>query len=591
MKNKSRTFYQTMSTLGGKTISFEIDFLATTIDGREVYEVRREGFHYGYMAPEFLEALEKRDTYGQEKINKLFFDDPSNKNIMNQKIILDLPKHYDFSPRKISLHHTEYNEELGKTLTIKVAKDFRIKNQTFLEFDLNDKKLEAQAFYISNMDNSNKDLQGRTSRYSLNFQDNIASAVIIEHMGQIKDINLVLNMKKEGSISIRNSSISLPKAIINVDESLSLEDSKFSVQEDNGFMQEGNGITLDCGTLFLKNTNVHFKADMTLKSEDPKVNLVNIKAHDGLYLLDSHTTFMGENNFYELSISDPQKISQTPIEVLLCNVDAKSDIEYSPFNKAVGGGDNLVETKLKMSRSMLDNKDKTINLSGNVYIYDSSIENSGESELNISSSQMALSTLKDVSSLFNAYFYGAHVENLQLFNKNYKKGRDHDKPFYFGATDGCSGVLKNSSVELGSDDYFSLANKTSYKIESCNFSKGFNFINQVPEMNVLFSNCSFTGAKIKYDYNEFSDLFAIKNSEISGEIKTSSLEEISNSVIKQGLKNIDGLRKIRDSYIKNEVIPADYIKDDCLNQYNPSKDDSSKELQKASKSTEDLEIL
>ena len=53
-----------------------------------------------------------------------------------------------------------------------------------------------------------------------------------------------------------------------------------------------------------------------------------------------------------------------------------------------------------------------------------------------------------------------------------------------------------------------------------------------------------------------------------------------------------GLKKIRDSYIKNEVIPAGYIKDDCLNQYNPSKDDnSSKELQKASKSTEDLEIL
>ena len=542
MRNKSRTFYQTMSTLGGKTISFEIDFLATTIDGREVYEVRREGFHYGYMTPELVEALEKRDIYGQEKIDKLFFDDTFNKNKMYQKIILDLPKHYDFSPRKISLHHTEYSEELDKTLTIKVANDFRIKNQTFLEFDLNNSEIETQAFYISNMDNS-KDLQDRRSRYILKFQDNIASSIIIEHMGQIKDINLALNMKKEGSISIRNSSISLPKAIINIDESLSLEDSNFFVQEDNDFMQDGNGITLDCGTLFLKNTNVHFKADMTLKSEDPKVNLVSIKAHDGLYLLDSNATFMGENKFNQLSISDPQRISQTPIEVLLCNVDAKSDIEYVPFNKAVGGGDNLVELKLKMSRSMLDNKDKTINLSGNVYIYDSSIENSGESELNISSSQMALSTLKDVSSLFNAFFYGAHVENLQLFNRNYKKGHDHEKPFYFGATDGCSAVLKNSSVELGSDDCFSLANKTSYKIESCNFSKGFNFINQTPEMNVLFSNCSFTGAKINYDYNEFLDLFAIKNSEISGEIKTNSLEEISNSVIKQGLINVDGLKK------------------------------------------------
>jgi hypothetical protein len=588
MRNKSRTFYQTMSTLGGKTISFELDFLATTIDGREVYEVRREGFHYGYMTPELLEALEKRDTYGEEKINKLFFDDPSNKNKMNQKIILDLPKHYDFSPRKISLHHTEYSKELGKTLTIKVANDFRIKNQTFLEFDLNNSELETQAFFISNMDNS-KDLQGRRSRYNLNFQDNIASSIIIEHMGQIKDINLALNMKKEGSISIRNSSISLPNAVINVDENLSLEDSNFSVQEDNDFMQDGNGITLDCGTLFLKNTNVHFKADMTLKSEDPKVNLVSVKAHDGLYLLDSHTTFMGENKFNQLSISDPQRISQTPIEVLLCNVDAKSDIEYVPFNKAVGGGENLVELKLKMSRSMLDNKDKIINLSGDIYIADSSIENNGEGQLNISSINMASSTLKNVSSLFNAYFYFAHVENLQLLNKNYKKGRDNVKPFYFGATDSYSAVLKNSSVELGPNDCFCLAQKTSYKIENCNFYQNFSCC--ALTRKTFFSNSSFSNAYISLFYGDYYNL-SIKNSEINGEIRIVSLEEISNSVIKQGMRDVNGLKKIINSYIENETINANYVKNGSLEGYNSNKNIYSGEaLQKASKSTEDLEIL
>ena len=579
-----------MAVLGGEGISFDVDFIATVIDGRDVYEIKRGGLHYGYMTSELVEALETPDKTGNLKINKIYFADPSNKNEMNQKIILDLPKNYDFNPRKISLHHTEYSEELGKTLTVRVGEEFWIRNRTFLELNFNDNELEAQTFFISNTDNS-KDLQDRTSRYNLNFQDNIASTIIIEHMGQIKNMNLALNMKREGFITIRNSSISLPKAVINVDENLSLEESNFFIQDDE-LMKDGSGITLDCDTLYLKKANVYFEADKTLKSEDPKRNLVNIKAHNGLFLSNSNTIFMGENKFDKLDIDDPQRILQTPIDARFCNVDAKSVIEYSPFNKAVGGGDNRIEEKLKIYKTTLDNKDKIINLSGDIYIADSSIENNGEGQLNISSINMASSTLKNISSLFNAYFYFVHVENLQLLNKNYKKGHNISKPFYFGTTDGCSAVLKNSSVELGSDDCFSLANRTSYKIENCNFYKGFDFASQTPEMNVVFSNCSFTDAKIIYGYNEKPHLFTIQNSEISGEIKTNSLEEISNSVIKQGIVDKKGLKKITDSYIKNEVIPTDYIKDSCLNGYNSAKDDSSsKELQKASNSTEDLEIL
>lgn len=580
-----------MAVLGGEGISFDVDFIATVIDGRDVYEIKRGGLHYGYMTPELVEALEKPDKAGNLKINKIYFADPSNKNKMNQKIILDLPKCYDFNPRKISLHHTEYSEELGKAFTVRVGEEFWIRNRTFLEFNFNDSELEAQTFFISNTDNS-KDLQDRTSRYNLNFQDNIASSIIIEYMGQIKDINLSLNIKKEGSIIIRNSSISLPKAVINVDEHLSLEDSNCFIQDDDELMKDGSGITLDCDTLYLKKANVYFEADKTLRSEDPKRNLVNIKAHNGLFLSNSHTIFMGENKFDKLDIDDPQRILQTPIEARFCNVDAKSVIEYSPFNKAVGGGNNRIEAKLKIYKTILDNKDKIINLSGDIYITDSSIENDGEGQLNISSINMASSTLKNVSSLFNAYFYFAHVENLQLLNRNYKKGHNISKPFYFGTTDGCNAILKNSSVELGLNDCFSLANKTSYKIENCNFYKNFDFSSQTPEMNVVFSNCSFTDAKVAYGSNEKSSSFTIQNSEISGEIKTSSLEEISNSVIKQGIVDKNGLKKITDSYIKNEVIPADYIKDSCLNGYNSAKDDSSnKELQKVSKATEDLEIL
>jgi len=590
MKNKSITVYQKMAVLGGEAISFDVDFIATVIDGRDVYEIKRGGLHYGYMTPELVEALERPDKAGNLKINKIYFADPSNKNKMNQKIILDLPKCYDFNPRKISLHYTEYSEEPGKTLTVRAGEEFWIRNRTFLELNFNDSELEAQTFFISNMDNS-KDLQGRTSRYNLNFQDNIASTIIIEYMGQIKDIDLALNMKREGFISIRNSSVSLPKAVINVDENLSLEDSNFFVPEDNDFMRDGNGITLDCRTLFLKKTNVYFEANKALGLEDPERNLVAIKAHDGLYLSDSHAIFEGENKFNKLDLGDPQRILQEPIDALFSNVDAKSNIEYSPFNKAVGGGDNRVEMKFKIFRSMLDNKDKMINLSGNVYIYDSSIENNGESQLNISSSDMASSTLKNVSSLFNAYFYHAYVENLQLFNRNYKKGNNREKSFYFGATDGCSAILKNSSIELGPDDCFSLANRTSYKIENCNFYKGFNFINHGREMNVLFNNCSFTDARI-YLYNHECNHFSIKSSEINGEIDTTSLEEISNSVIKQSSLDIKGLRKIANSYIENETIKTSHKNQYSLEGYNSNKNIYSGEaLQKASKSTEDLEIL
>lgn len=62
--------------------------------------------------------------------------------------------------------------------------------------------------------------------------------------------------------------------------------------------------------------------------------------------------------------------------------------------------------------------------------------------------------------------------------------------------------------------------------------------------------------------------------------------------IKQGMRDVNGLKKIINSYIENETINANYVKNGSLEGYNSNKNIYSGEvLQKASKSTEDLEIL
>ena len=78
-----------------------LDFIPDEIDGKKVYNVYLNGEHSIYMTDEFVEALMDENDEGknidQIKRNEQIFlvnnnDDGFRGNILNQKIILDLPK-------------------------------------------------------------------------------------------------------------------------------------------------------------------------------------------------------------------------------------------------------------------------------------------------------------------------------------------------------------------------------------------------------------------------------------------------------------------------------------------------------------------
>lgn len=78
-----------------------LDFIPDEVDGKKVYNVHVNGEHSIYMTEEFVKALMNENgeekNIDQIKRNEQIFlvnnnDDGFRGNILNQKIILDLPK-------------------------------------------------------------------------------------------------------------------------------------------------------------------------------------------------------------------------------------------------------------------------------------------------------------------------------------------------------------------------------------------------------------------------------------------------------------------------------------------------------------------
>ena len=559
LRDRQKTIYQKLE-LGGEKVPLEIDFIATTLDDKEVYDIRLGGNHYGYMTEEMFRSLKKVDPLeGDNNLDKLYFDLKEGTLKMNQKVILDAPKELYPNYRKIALCRTEYSDELSKTITIRPTSEFCLKSSdSFLEFNFPNDTLEVDNFCIFNKNNK-KSPENRRSVYNLSFDEGIASTIIIERMDNVKDICLNVEMGKDGYLTISNFANNMPSISIKAKESITLTNAHISTTPYVDKDYSKNAI-FDCGNyLQAKDSELYF-----YQKNDDKFG---VKAEKGISVESSKLIFTDFNKVKTINVTDSKNFlgKDDKMVVTLEKSQIESKLFCEPYNlKRIGGPDKLLD-HVTIKDSRLNNGDNNIELLGSVNIKESTIENNNNASLILSCFRADRSSFKNINSLSFGAFFSAEVENFSLKNKNYRQINE-DKNNYLGSfrvgnlleeSDKKIVTIKNCTATLGEDDDFSIHGNATFKIENSifngNFSINDTFLGRDEKnsnLSFAFNNCLFNDTDI-ITYCPF-DSFLADNSEFKGRVELKNIESISKSVIS------NSLLEASSNGIVEEAVIADY---------------------------------
>ena len=247
-----------------------------------------------------------------------------------------------------------------------------------------------------------------------------------------------------------------------------------------------------------------------------------------------------------------------------------------------------------VAKSSFNNAGYPIYLSGDVSIFDTNIKNEkreGKNSLTIKDCFFVSCDFYNISNMNNARVNNARLENFTLENEN----ESDRNSFYFGLSDPLSMIkleehpfeISNSTVSLGEDDVFHFYpddGEKEIKINNSSFTGKFELA--APEtLKINIKNSIFNNTNIKIGSVTKVD---IENSEINGELKTTSLSCIEDSVISNS--KIENISSVESSFLEDVSIfnsPFSRIRD-----YNSKIDkDPSVESNYTVISNKDIEFL
>lgn len=504
----------------------------------EVYElshldkIDQERLHYGYMTEALVSFLETTDEKGVpffERVELKSIDVGNNRicNLLNQRIIFDKPSkierenfYHDFN-----LWPTIYSDEKKiDDIVVKVHSEFTLCNREGdLELHFNDNLVELNVFeFINSYD--------KKEIYNFNFEDNVASSVIISEMNQpfwtnnkaLDNIDVAFEAKKEASIVLESSAINMmiddrenfTFNPIKVGDHLSLVDSQITFDRES-----------------LKNREVELDFDF-------------------LYLKDSSISFEGVNS---------QKVGLRMRKIATFNSSEITCVDYSVINKSIDAktiDDEVQKTRVRFENATIDSgvsyySDVKYDFS-TFEIINSKIENGGDEILSLANGiSITNSTIKNTLKLANAIIEKADIDNLVLENK----GKDHDSFLIQTSTvDGdkkSQGRITLSNCVVNVDDYFSISVHGNFSASNSNFFGVNNFYSSLEDdcllrirsdvnLDINIVNSNFKNAKVYaiglltnkgWENPDYRQTLTIHGSELIGDNELRETTLVLNSVI------------------------------------------------------------
>lgn len=543
-----------------------LDFIPDVVDSRKVYNVHLNGEHSIYMTDEFVEALMDENGEGknidQIKRNEQIFlvnnnDDGFRGNILNQKIILDLPKNSEepLKLRDFYLASTRYSEKLKDTLTVRLTQDFLLFTKgDGLIFKFANNDIETKTFYIRDME-----ARGKTI-IDIESEDGVCDSIMINALKNTYNApNIYFSFKglkdeegKPSSIFVRNFGVS---TIVKGDDYCYPKFSTSSLYlRDGSIGSKTSGLTNDFiikakDGIFMLNTNLTFEPDESNKDkgsfgiEAKKMETQDIDGEVKGSLIVSKELEIeskGEKSYIDI------KESKIDGAFVYKNIDRKrSLLRLQNVNADLGNSYLQCQGEIELENVTIKNNDK-IGFK-NVSLYCSEVKK--------------VFQLIGVNACYTS-FDNVYVGNTETDSLSYLKiGDKNDSP-----DSSILHTFKNVNIYLEGADTFIVKGGNPLSFTSCDFD-GNTFIetkssNPSTFYKVSATNSKFTNSSLRFSSNDGSGTM-INDSEIEGDFVCDSVKEIASSYLEH--VKLQSLDRVDSCYLSAYIYENDGKRSSLIN--------------------------
>ena len=570
-----------------------VNFIPEMVDDLEVYSVvNKNNEHCGYITEDLFNFLMEQDP--EEKENKALFnralgvDDEEKEEetlIFGKKIILDVSSTKDINDfEKIILSPVTYTKG-AKPRTIKIGTFFCIQNQgKLLDINVKSDFIECDNFLVSNLTSTtlNIDLNNKSPYfggihlYGIENVKNPGGEINLHIRANSKNgyssINihqLTIDSEKIGDKNPLHIGFEFGDGVLNASGArINIQSSEKSTKKDYYMIGSAtNGVDLGNSEItFLDDGSDkcgYLEAKGLLHAYSSKLQI------GGANKIDGNLTYSGNERKKAL--------------LILRNLTSYSNLN---IKSSADGVFNLIDTTIS-------NGKKIITIEERCNLINTSIENEGKKDLELFSPRIRHSILKNISSSGYILISNSKIENLNLKCDNNNSSHalitygPRNYCIYKDYAEGenteilCS--LKNTTIELGHEEFFNIRTENSVNISN-SLIKGNTWIGDIimghEQYKLSIDNSLLNNLKMtltKSDLDEIPDL-TIKNSELKGVINATGLESVEDSIISSS--SLSNISTINGAMIEDKEL--DY------NSYQHESDESEKEIGQI---TNEMDIL
>lgn len=553
-------------------VGFSVDFIPTTLNDQEVYEVKKENDHYCYMTPAMVDKIFELIPGNKDSryVDQFSFDlDNKTSNFvkLKNKLLLDLPENVDansFASMRFSF--VQYTEDVKKEpVILKVQRQYRLdvpdKDGGAIELIFPDNKIECNNFKIYSQKKIDKVLE-------INAKNGKMDAVYVDNLAPInigsKEVHLSVDFEDEGGILFVQYG-SIPT---------------FSCK--NGYINFKTGKTFHLNNATIRTvfatknlSNVHFSSHKDIEIENSNVSLhhsavrltkdqnIGIKGNGSINICDSiceiHDFVSNDGGLYvsQKGKRGAMKRDENKIQIVESNF-------FSPTYLSSAKGRSLL-----VKESLVDNGVGKVTIDGGSLVLSSKILGNKNQPMTLSCSSIRLSEIIDTNEIKWAYIFNTKLENCLIENhKDNKKANIFMGPQMNSAMSHVLNsedreikwILKDCQIKLDKDCSFRAYNFEGGKIiaENSIFNKGFLFSFYIKEdkiekgqdftfliKNSLMSNSAFK--LVKSPDSSFMTT-SISNSEINDTVVFTDLELLQNSVANYNTYLV-GYKKVESCFL------------------------------------------
>lgn len=550
-------------------VDFSIDFIPTTLNDQEVYEVKNEHGHYCYMTPAMVDKIFELRLGGKDRyVDSFSFTLAISRGYfvkLKNKLLLDLPEKVDANSfDSMTFPFIQYTEDVKKEpVVLKVQRQYRLdglgKDGGAIELILPNNKLECNNFKIYSQQKTDQVLEINTKNSKMDavFVDNLSPS---NDTGS-KEVHLSVDFKDEGGILFVQYG-SIP--------TLPGENGHINFKTGKNFYLNDaavktTGLTNDLSNvIFSSSKGIEIeKSNITLqksggKSTNDQIGIKgdgNISIHDSLCGITD--LIINDGGLYVSQKKKKGEIDKYDSQVVITGSSFLSPTYISPAKKRL----------LIIKETLVDNGKAKVTIDGNTLVLNSKILGNNNKPITISTSSVRLSEIIDTNNIAEALISNTKIENCLIENDKSNKRNiligpqmnaqlsqilsDEDRETKW--------TLKNCQIRVDKGYLFRAVGFEGGKFiaENSTFNRGFTFLFYIDEdkkeeikdftfniKNSLINRSSFSLAK--GPYGNFSTTSVI-NSEINDSVIFSGLELLKDSIANYNTQ-LSGYSKVDSCY-------------------------------------------